>query len=78
MRILFPASIALLTIGSTSADNHADVCATQFNWWYNIADNNGPEGYPTETTKQKLTHLEKNANIDEVSPCDMQRNANAY
>ena len=68
----------MLTIGSTSADNHAAICATLFNWWYNIADNNGPVGYRAETANQKLIRLKKDANVDEVSPCDMQRNANAY
>jgi len=70
--------VLLLTIKSASADGHGELCGTQYNWWYNTADNTGPPGYKKETANEKLMRLTTEAGIDAVSPCQMQRNANAY
>lgn len=78
MKISFVASILLATIGSASADGHADICTTQFNWWYRIADNNGPPGYPVQTAKEKLMGMAKDAGFGDLSVCEMQQNANGY
>jgi len=76
--IRFLASVLLSIIGSASADSHAAICATQFNYWFNVADNNGPKGYPIQSAKQKLMTMADAAGFGDVSVCEMQQNANAY
>jgi len=74
-------SLFLVTATTVIADGHADICSTQFNWWYKIADNLGPEGYPKQTAKEKLMMLAMDAGISESempSTCKMQQNANEY
>jgi hypothetical protein len=74
-------SLFLVTATTVTADGHAVICSTQFNWWYKISDNLGPEGYPKQTAKEKLMMLATDAGISESempSTCKMQQNANEY
>jgi len=76
---MFKLTWLLVAIATRDAlgDSHADICATQFNWWANVADNLGPSGYPIMSAKNKLLSLARAAD-KKYSVCDMQTNANAY
>ena len=73
--------LILATATSVIADGHADICSSQFNWWYGVSNNQGPAGYPDETAEEKLHRLVKKALPDGTpipSMCEMQKNANGY
>lgn len=79
------AFLILATATSVIADGHADICSTQFNYWYSVSNNLGPgetnPGYPDETAEEKLHRLVKAALPDGTpipSMCEMQENANSY
>ena len=71
--------LILATATSVIADGHADICSTQFNYWYGVSNNQGPAGYPDETAEEKLHRLVKEAGVSPIpSMCEMQKNANSY
>jgi len=74
------AFLILATATSVIADGHADICSTQFNYWYSVSNNLGPAGYPYETAEEKLRGLVKKARpgMPVPSMCEMQENANSY
>jgi len=76
------AFLILATATSVIADGHADICSSQFNWWYGVANNQGPLGSnrPVESAEEKLHRLVKKARpgMPVPSMCEMQKNANRY
>lgn len=81
------AVLFLVLTPAVSADGHADICSTQFNWWFNTADNLGPEDYPKQTAEEKLMMLIEEARqnfgrseseLPTPSVCKMQQNANEF
>mmetsp|Transcript_33415 Transcript_33415/g.37350 ORF Transcript_33415/g.37350 Transcript_33415/m.37350 type:complete len:404 (+) Transcript_33415:186-1397(+) len=85
--------LILVTATSVIADGHADICSSQFNWWYGVANNAQPKDseetkeYGLETAEEKIRRLTKAAyskfgysesEMPIPTMCEMQQNANGY